>query len=843
MINKKKAEEELKSFLFETDANSDEKTINSDKEGVLNYQREWFVKAETSEKVNFLFKHVLNVTPIPLWYISCQLKKTEALPLMCCFLDPLNVKVLDCGIATRIALSYEQFNILHELLRCTKTIITPMRSCYSEYWYLYSLCTTVPATKFIDAVERGQQLTYNSFQYTLPTEGSILSFTPDSLKNLFENVSSKASFIQCVGKSSYPRFSIRTFKALISKELYEAWPVYWETLTLDKSNIFAAMVSRALDFMRNPRIIKRIISRDAVIIEKEHVSVLRSAGLLPGDALANTFVVDIPRPMIPIMDETVYKELPAVSCPERSCCDSPSLARYREEITGEAWQICLTEFDYGVALAKAHEWEVKGFDVNDESNRSLKMDMQVPWDSASSEVVSYFENNRDKVYVDQQIWQQYLGVDAWVAKHVLLDFYDKDPSYPVPMKIDVEKLRAKLGKRKLPRTFYKFAWLYSEHGYITSYLDGSPAVGQLPISSARVLEISGAPWGCMMVTLETGMARQYHFTRFAAEASTDPPYLGDGAQDFLQGQEVSTDISSIVKTVFADHVNAGFLEKNMTGFDWSSKLNQSLKYGQLVLDLSLHRNSGMARDKHYWKDLKKNTMNVEFVDDAPLGRAEMMARHLRDYILLRNLLLQKQGSMVVKIFEPWDHNVSRLLYDLVAPFRSVFFYRNKFSRLLSKEFYVILDGYDCGFQMHDHFYTNLLQFNSIALSLLTLNLASVAALYGSDYKTEMKIICRARLYELHAPYVNKKIVNLQTFGYKPNATICIPNQRDPAMLVSEQNALSEAIGRKHFAKTWHTVCEAMVMRLINRGWTKEAAFLHVVSSETARHWFQRHNKL
>lgn len=357
------------------------------------------------------------------------------------------------------------------------------------------------------------------------------------------------------------------------------------------------------------------------------------------------------------------------------------------------------------------------------------------------------EKLKRTILLQPEIWNAYLNIDAYVAKHVFPRFYSERVT---KLECIMVTGRKELKYRDMPQTFAKFAYLFYMAGWLDFCTDGSLMVGHPRAKSKFALEISASPFGCTNLLISQGMVDMVYMSEYAGEKSADnyrPP--SSEAFNFMP-KGVSTDISSVVEFIRANPSSIPMMD-------------------YIIVDIPLHRNSLHYYSMAEYGKYKKSKVPQEQIDDMPLGKADAQHRLIKLVAVLLREKMKKGGSLVLKILESLRMDIVILLYEQIAGFFSVVkFMLNPRSKDLSKEIYLVAENYsDEGFHNEDHRYRVIKALGTVHNSLyskLCRRLIATAMQFGKKYTTNNLIGCRNQLRLLNCvPISEDKNVILKTW--------------------------------------------------------------------------------
>jgi hypothetical protein len=360
------------------------------------------------------------------------------------------------------------------------------------------------------------------------------------------------------------------------------------------------------------------------------------------------------------------------------------------------------------------------------------------------------ETLKKTLLIQPEIWNAYLNIDAYVAKHVFPKFYSEKISKFENILVTGRK---ETKYREMPQTFAKFAYLFFMAGWLDFCTDGSLMVGHPKALDKFALEISASPFGCTNLMISQGMVETVYMSEYAGEKSADsyrPP--STEAKNFVP-KGVSTDISSVIEFIKANPNVVPMMD-------------------YIVIDIPLHRNSLHYYSMAEYGKYKKSKVPQEQVDDMPLGKADAQLRLLKLVAVLIKEKMKKGGSLVLKILETLRFDIVMVFYELIAGFFSnVKLILNPRSKDLSKEIYFIGENYsDVGFHNEKHrerVIRALGAVNNKLYSQLCRRLIATALQFGKKYTTNNQIGCRNQLRLLNCVQSLSEPVALKTWvNYK-----------------------------------------------------------------------------
>lgn len=679
----------------------------------------WFRGLDESERLGVVVDHIRKGVRL-YWF----LQEYETFghiykDLLAMYVSPFRFSMEGLNEEQPTSLTYRQFSVLHAIMEngnCNLRV--PLIRSPPEYWYLYQGARATLR-------EIGKELPFNGEDVVLGKCDLKLGASKAVAFQDVLNVQDGSGWVAGVAKA--PRFVLPNDSYRMSMHLYDAWPSYWNRFEEMRVHSFIGnKVSEAVCQIRN---------RDKtplgawLRIKQDSVNLITVEGNPAFSLIAAQTRVPVPYLTInaPIMPDSRPREMEAVACPCHRCGEEPiedsiqiiGASNFVDAIVNIP--ICLNDAPSNIIGKQRME-----------SSEEDKGTVQIGGIALCSDWM---------VAVNHRLWTSYLRVDAVLAKHASNTLYDRtlDDANIIRFDLNATLFKA-LGGVKVPRTFYKFAWLYWVMGLVTLDMYGKYPVGrQKPVENLRAIEFSGAPWGNMMALLEAGLVTSMTYTIFKGEASTEPLYKSTDrfgnkmTFDLLENYQGPTDIRSIAKAILA--------EKNS-----KRPLIDRTRFDHMVFDIPLHRNSAMA---HSGKDHSKENKDRkfrEFLDDLPLGKKQAMAEIIGCYSVLVDKLLKPGGTLVVKVLEFWDRSIIEVLYNLFITFRVVRIYKNPYSRPASKEVFFVGVGYESGVALRkDLFYGMCVKMASYCIANLSINLIRLAQRYGKEFLAVRQICCRMDL--------------------------------------------------------------------------------------------------
>lgn len=690
--------------------------------------RSWFTELSNEDRLGVVVDHIRKGTRL-YWFLQddpifSHVYK-DLLPM---YISPFRFSMDGLNEGLPSCLTFRQFSVLYAIMKNTDCMLrVPMIWSPPEYWYLYQGSRATVR-------EIGKNLPFNGETIDLGTCDLSLGPAKAVMFQDIQNVQDGGPFM--IGSKKACRFAMPNDSYRMSAELYDLWPNYWNKFEQLRVKSFIGLkICEAVRLARN-----RSGSTDVVFESlkmRQEAIVLVPVEGSPAFTLTAT-QTRVPVPYLdmgaPVMPDASHyarpREMESPACPCGRCGEDP---------IEDAIQIIgpsnFVEAIVNIPIRlNAEPSQIIGRDKM-ESTESDRGTVQIGNMALHAEWV---------VAVNHRLWSSYVQIDAILAKHASNTLYDRtlDDSNIIQFNLS-ETLWKSFNGGKVPRTFYKFAWLYWTMGLVVLDLYGKYPVGrQKPVDNIRAIEFSGAPWGNMMAMLEAGLISAMTYTMFKGEACSEPIYKGVDrfgnrmTADLLENYMGPTDIKSIAKAIFAER-NSRKPQFERGKFDY------------MTFDIPLHRNSSTAHSgKDYSRENKDRKLR-EFLDDLPLGKKQAMVEMLGYYSVIANRFLLQGGTLIVKVLEFWDRSIIDALYTLFSGFRTVRIYRNPYSRPASKEVYFVGVGYESGMaQAKDVFYGMCLKMANHVVANLAVNLIRLAQRYGKEFLATRQICCRMELNSL-----------------------------------------------------------------------------------------------
>lgn len=712
----------------------------------------WCDTASHASLLHMFLHHFLNgvVPPAPLLrkeyfiYIS-----RELVPL---YYFPFSSTVEVAGVQTKISLTFQQFKLLHTLYKTRPLQIKmPLIECPPEYWYFNRMLREkVPLypqnlqdVKLIDI--------------TRLTPIKVLPQRADEEPLLYTTGSVSADQLNktnpiVMGLKDVPPFPLRFTDFYVSREIYSAYPEYWDALAKNYYQTpLGALLSQTVLFC------SANIMEEANA-ESEALYAYTTTKYDMVDQLDGTRKVQKVPVTVPIAASTVPfiqsrdKYFSALTtCPNSNCCQNDGREMYAEDVGRNNWSSIF--YDHEVYEPDPGYLDEDELFSDDEFDLQLVM----PDDCPSQDYIDFndavpYTEDEESILVQHEVAQGYFEVDSVVAKHASKQMFDQEIDRPAKHNFDVTETHWRdITDERFPiRTFDKFLWLYEEVGLIKSPESRPYPVGKPPDENGRdFLEISGAPWGAAAAAIESGIAKNYTASRFTGERGIGCPYeamKNTVFHDFLEDNRCYSDIKSITR----------FYETTYYQLKEKPHLHSTIPelFDVLILDLPLHRNSYAAEVGISVGPDKKTKVLAEFCDAIPLGRAEAMEKRLEQYEKFVPCVLRKTGMLIVKLFEVLTIKTADHLLLLLSSFDRISFVRNPYSRPLSKEFYCVAYGYD-PFKQRENFdyvrkvfFSSLAKFNTYLYARLTRKLIKYALREHDRLGVIRTINCRRKLRQM-----------------------------------------------------------------------------------------------
>lgn len=707
-------------------------------------------------KIMAVFDHIIKGVRFNSFVLQTDLNQEIYDALLPVYMSPLGFRYEGMSFGESLSLNFRQFGVLHDIMSdLISDPRVPMNIAPPEYWYMFHLCQ-IPIPS-MGKIAPGYRTSVNLFEPLLKAS-RFTSVCSDVRLTSLDGISWSN------GRSTLPRFKIPDLPFTLALSLYQAWPSYWESFnTFSVPSFIGDCVRRAVLAVQMSSEVAPIVAfrqypvnRTALVLDDTSFAAAKSMDVSCAEVTESVSLDEFPR-----VDKLDTYEPVIMSC---ECGDCGVGANdYLLPILGDTG---LTDLLDTVVLERPFFFEdpppLTFYD---------QFDCDGNYDTKTSVTVCLGEWD---VLANGKIWLSYLQVDSLVAKYCSGDIYKRSLKIPELIKYDSSSTIWRLnGGKKLPKTFHKFAWIYLQLGWVVLGAGGKYPVNRfISINPVDLLEFSAAPYGNLAALIEPGLVKRAFISTFAGESHPDCPYMNqDGLVcDIIANLDTKTDIRSIAKSFWK-------LRGGSTG---SQGL---LKFGLIVYDIPLHRNSTSAYSmKTYGQEQKKRKF-VEFVDDAPLGKADAQVKLIDTYMALNDMFMGTGGTMIVKILEFWTPEVVSALVSFFKFFKKIRAYRNPYSKPSSKEVYFILEGYHQGeFKDHD-LVMFLYDFSNKVLSMLTHNLVQLAHLYAGELKMNRSITCRMSLK------AKKAIDGFPTVKYMPVFFSFAKQYRNDLVVNDQERAL------------------------------------------------------